>query len=113
MLAVTMSPDRVPGTGRIVAGIDGSEASLEALSWAARQADLTDCVLEVVMTWEWPSSLGWAVPVPDDFDPETTVHHTLDAAIDSIRVTYPGIVVEGRVVNGHPAPTLVEARQGR
>jgi nucleotide-binding universal stress UspA family protein len=112
MLATTMSPDRVAGTGRIVAGIDGSEASLEALSWAARQADLTGSVLEVVMTWEWPSSLGWAVPVPEDFDPEADVRRTLDNAIDPIRVAYAGIVVEGRVVNGHPAPSLVEAASG-
>ena len=107
-----MAPDRAPGTGRIVAGIDGSEASLEALSWAVRQAHLTGSVLEVVMTWEWPASLGWAVPVPEDFDPEADVRRTLDAAIDSSRVTYPEVVVEARVINGHPAPTLVGAARG-
>jgi nucleotide-binding universal stress UspA family protein len=107
-----MAPDHAPGTGRIVAGIDGSDGSLGALSWAARQAHLTGSVLEVVMTWEWPSSLGWAVPVPEDFDPEADVRKTLEAAIDSTRVNYPGIAVEGRVVNGHPAPTLVGAAKG-
>ncbi len=107
-----MTPDRAPDSGRIVAGIDGSEASLEALSWAARQADLTGSVLEVVMTWEWPSSLGWAVPVPEDFNPEADVRRTLDAAIDSTRATYPEVVVEPRVVNGHPAPALVDAAGG-
>ena len=58
------TPHEAPGTGRIVVGIDGSPSSLDALSWAARQADLTGSTLEVVMTWEWPSSYGWAVPGP-------------------------------------------------
>ncbi len=107
-----MAPDSAQRTGRIVVGIDGSEASLGALSWAARQADLTGSVLEVVMTWEWPSSLGWAVPVPDEFDPEADVRKTLEAAIDSTRVAFPRIAVEGRVVNGHPAPSLVGAAKG-
>src|ERR1700729_791715 len=64
-------------TGRIVVGIDGSEASTDALRWGARQAELTGSPLEVIMTWEWPASLGWSVPVPDDYDPETDVRRTL------------------------------------
>ena len=68
-----MTPDESPAPGRIVAGVDGSPSSLDALSWAARQAHLTGSSLEVVMTWEWPSSYGWAAPIPDDFDPEDEV----------------------------------------
>jgi len=107
-----MAPERTPGAGRIVAGIDGSAASLEALSWAARQADLTGTVLEVVMTWEWPTSLGWAVPVPEDFDPEGEVRQTLEDAVGSVRAAYPGVAMDPRVINGHPAPTLVETAKG-
>ena len=33
-----MTTPASPNTGRIVVGIDGSPSSLEALSWAARQA---------------------------------------------------------------------------
>ena len=36
-----MSGEQARDKGRIVAGFDGSAASLEALAWAARQADLT------------------------------------------------------------------------
>ena len=75
--------------GRIVAGFDGSDPSAEALGWAVRQALLTDCTLEVVMTWEWPNSLGWAVPIPEDFDPESDVRKVqtnLEAADEIARL---------------------------
>ncbi|HUE06978.1 MAG TPA: universal stress protein [Acidimicrobiales bacterium] len=98
--------------GRIVVGIDGSPSSLDALSWAARQAELTAAGLEVVTTWEWPSSYGWAVPVPEDFDPEGGIRNTLETALAPLRTAHPGVHVEGRVVQGHPAPVLVEASKG-
>ncbi len=109
-----MAPGPASGmsTGRIVVGIDGSTSSLEALSWAARLADLTGSVLEVVTTWEWPASYGWAVPVPADFDPEADVQKMLESAVDQVRAAYPGLPIDPRVVSGHPAPVLVEASKG-
>ncbi len=97
---------------RIVVGLDGSASSLEALSWAARQAVLTGGGLEIVMTWEWPSSYGWAVPVPADFDPESDVKRTLDTAVAGVLAEHPGLRVDHRVIEGHPAPILVEASKG-
>jgi nucleotide-binding universal stress UspA family protein len=99
-------------TGRIVVGVDGSPSSLDALSWAARQADLTGSTLEAVMTWEWPTSYGWSVPVPTDFDPEEDVRHSLESALAAVRSDYPGLAIDPRVVDGHPAPVLVEASKG-
>jgi len=101
-----------PASGRIVVGIDGSPSSLDALDWAARQADLTGSSLEIVMTWLWPSSYGWAVPVPTDFDPEEDVRHSLEAAVEGVRTRYPDLRIDPRVVSGHPAPILVEASKG-
>ena len=97
------------GGGRIVVGFDGSPSSLDALSWAVRQAELTSASIEVVMCWEWPSSYGWAVPVPEDFDPEGDIHGTIEATLTPLRAEHPGLVINGRVVEGHPAPVLVEA----
>ena len=65
------------------------------------------------MTWEWPTSYGWAVPVPDDFDPESDVQQ--DARQPPLPGSWPNIPaceVEPRLVNGHPAPALVEASKG-
>jgi nucleotide-binding universal stress UspA family protein len=95
-----------------VAGIDGSDSSLDALAWAARQADLTGSTLEVVMTWQWPSSYGWAAPVPDNFNPEEDVRRSLDEAVETVRAAHPGLRISPRVVSGHPAPVLVEASKG-
>ena len=107
-----MTAEQVPGTGRIVVGIDGSPSSLDALAWAARQADLTGSSLELIMTWEWPSSYGWAVALPSDFDPEEDVRHALESALEVVRAEHPGLGIDPRVVNGHPAPILVEASKG-
>lgn len=100
-----------PG-GRILVGIDGSPPSLDALAWAARQAELTGAGLDVVMCWAWPSSYGWAMPVPDDFDPEGDIRRTLESALAPLRAAHPGVTVDGRVMQGHPAPILVEASKG-
>ena len=104
-----MSGEQARDKGRIVAGFDGSAPSLEALAWAARQADLTGSTLEIVMTWEWPTSYGWAVPIPTDFDPEKDVQQAVDTATAGLRAEHPGLVVDTRLVEGHPAPVLVEA----
>jgi nucleotide-binding universal stress UspA family protein len=106
---MTSAPATSP---RIVVGIDGSASSLDALWWAARQADLTAARLEVVMTWEWPSSYGWAVPVPEDLDPEKEVRQTIEKAVAPVRAAHPGLTIEETAQEGHPAPILVEASKG-
>src|ERR1700733_5623281 len=107
-----MTTPESPNSGRIVVGIDGSPSSLEALSWAARQATMTGTVLEVVRTWEWPASYGWSGPLPADFDPEADVAAALESALTEVRAEQPGLRIDARVVSGHPAPILVEASKG-
>ncbi len=107
-----MSAQPSSGTGRIVVGFDGSDSSRDALSWAVRQAILTESTLEIVMTWEWPTSYGWAVPIPEDFDPESGVRQALDTAVADVRADHPTLKVEPRLISGHPAPALVEASKG-
>jgi len=97
---------------RILVGIDGSPTSVAALQWAARQADMTGSTLEIVMTWEWPTSYGWAVPVPTGFDPEVDVRRVLKSNVDDLQKDHPGLRIESRVLHGHPAPLLVEASKG-
>jgi nucleotide-binding universal stress UspA family protein len=100
------------GAGRIVVGFDSSASSLDALSWAVRQAELTAAGVEVVACWAPPSSYGWPVPIPDDFDPENDIRGTLDGVLGPVRAAHPGVSVEARVLRGHPAPTLVEVSKG-
>ncbi|WP_372348511.1 universal stress protein [Streptomyces sp. KL116D] len=42
--------------GRIVAGVDGSPASVLSLRWALRQAEMTGAVVEAVTAWDIPRS---------------------------------------------------------
>ena len=96
----------------IVVGVDGSEPSLQALRWSARQARLTGATLRVVTTWEVSTGTGWAPLFPVDYDPEAVAKHVLDEAIADTLGDTPEIQV-GRVVEeGHAAPVLLAAARG-
>lgn len=99
-------------TGRIVVGVDGSQPSLNALEWAARQAEFTGATLEAVTTWEWPSSYGWTPPWPEDWNPGTDAQKVLDEALERVRRSHPSIAVNPRVAEGHAAPILIDASRG-
>jgi len=60
-----------PGYRRIVVGVDGSPVSRDALRWAAREATLRGCKLEVVYGWQVsteprPDGVGLGVAPPLD-----------------------------------------------
>jgi len=97
---------------RIVIGIDGSEASMDALAWAGRQAHLTHSTLEMIMTWDWPTTYGWAMYFPEGYNPSEGMPEILSKAADELRNDYPDIDITSRVVQGHAAPLLVEASNG-
>ena len=63
----------------IVTGIDGSESSIEALQWAARQAQLTGATLDVITTWDWPTNWGWSGAAPEGYDPVADARAVLEA----------------------------------
>jgi nucleotide-binding universal stress UspA family protein len=44
--------DGAPAYGHIVVGVDGSPTSRAALRWAAREAELRRCALDVVYGWQ-------------------------------------------------------------
>jgi nucleotide-binding universal stress UspA family protein len=97
---------------KIVVGVDGSESSRHALRWAARQAQLTGADLEVIITWELPTSFGWVPPYPSDFNPAADAQKAADEEVASALGSSPDVVVKTTVVEGHPAPTLVQASRG-
>jgi nucleotide-binding universal stress UspA family protein len=99
-------------TRRIVVGIDGSESSADVLAWAAHQATLTGSTLEAVMSWEWPNTYGAGYYVPDNYSPDIDAHKMLDDAVEKVRGTFPELVIKRTVVEGHPAPALVDASVG-
>ncbi len=104
----TSSP--VEPTHRVVAGVDGSVSSIQALEWAADQAELTGVGLDALNAWEWPVGYGWSA-VPTSYDPghENTV--ALDTLLEPVRKAHPGLSIQATVIEGHPAPVLVRASQ--
>jgi nucleotide-binding universal stress UspA family protein len=61
----------------IVVGVDGSKCSLEALRWAARQAEMTGAELQAVTAWSLPEIYGY---VPHDFAGEAL--KSLETAVE-------------------------------
>ena len=100
------------GGERIVVGVDGSPSSCQALRWAARQAKLTGASLEVVTSWELPTSYGWMPPYPSEFDPVGEAKRNLQATVAEVLGDDPGIDVTITAVEGHPAPVLIDAARG-
>jgi nucleotide-binding universal stress UspA family protein len=100
-------------SGRVVVGVDGSDASLQALAWARQQAEVTGAGLEVVVAWE-PVALpyGWSmdgVPaVVDDFNPAEIAERVAADSVAKVLGDASGDV-KTTVVEGHPATVLVEA----
>lgn len=107
-----MAGEETGSVARVVVGVDGSESSRSALQWAARQAHMTGARLEVVITWELPVSFGWLPPYPSDFNPAEDAQRTLDAEVKTVTDAYPDLVVQTTVVEGHPAPVLIDASRG-
>ncbi|MDQ2707105.1 MAG: universal stress protein [Actinomycetota bacterium] len=116
----------------VVAGVDGSLSSRDALRWAVRQAGLLDGEVHAVTAWRLPTTYGYA-PDYSDADFATQAGKTVEEVVaETLRQREPAKVAElvgkqlaevvaetlgatppvpvlERVVEGHPAEVLVEA----
>jgi nucleotide-binding universal stress UspA family protein len=93
----------------IVVGVDGSDGSVGALSWACDRVSGTGGSVEAITTWQWPMSLGPAVPIPTGYDPGGDAQIMLEAIVAPEADRYPSLTIRTRVIEGHPAEALVEA----
>jgi nucleotide-binding universal stress UspA family protein len=100
------------GQARIVAGIDGSECSKEALRWAARQGRFTGAVVETVIAWQYPTYYGWAPTGADGFDFAAAAGQALAEALDEVLGPDRPAWLRTCVAEGHAAQILVEASAG-
>jgi len=101
-----------PSSSRIVVGIDGSDSSMRALERAIHQAELTKASVLAVVAWRWPIVPGWGMPLAAPHDASADAKSALEEVLDPIRSRHPDVTIESRVVEGHPAPVLVEASRG-
>ncbi len=94
---------------KTVVGVDGSDTSIAALRWAFEQAAFTGASVDAMMAWQWPMSLGTAIPIPAGFDPAQDARALLDQIVAPLAEEFPSVSVRARTVEGHPAEVLVEA----
>jgi nucleotide-binding universal stress UspA family protein len=95
---------------RIVAGVDGSPSSLEALRWAVGQAELTGGTVDAVIAWQYPAAatgFGWGA-VADDTDWAELAAKTLADAISQAVDPGSDVPVRPVVVQGMPAQVLLD-----
>ncbi|MDG4860342.1 universal stress protein [Streptomyces sp. T-3] len=105
---------------KVVVGVDGSEPSLRALAWAARQAKLTGATLEAVTCVDFPAEgweplmTGWAPPPlrPEDFDPGQLGRRILDDALAKVLDDETAARVDHQVYVGGAAQGLLERAEG-
>lgn len=91
----------------VVAGIDGSERSLAAADWAAREALLRGVPLCLVHAL--PPLPDAAVPVPAAETLQRLGEHILHRAIADLGARYPDLQARGEQAAGAPAMALLAA----
>ena len=80
--------------GVVVVGVDGSDASMDALRFAAAEARLRRAPLRVVCGWSPPVTGEWpAAVVPDPESYERAARQIVDAMITAIGSELEGIEV--------------------
>ncbi|MFF3501441.1 universal stress protein [Streptomyces sp. NPDC003247] len=94
-------------TGPITAGVDGTDESLAALAWAAREAVRRDLALRVVHAWRFQSAA--AAEVADRDAQERWVRDGVERAVAEVTERHPGLPVTADVVEGDPVETLAAA----
>jgi nucleotide-binding universal stress UspA family protein len=96
---------------RVVVGVDGSEHSKLALTWAARIAEEAKTQLEAVIAWQYPPTFGWAAVPPSDWNPEKDADATLTATVDEVFGTHRPPNLQLTVAEGYPASVLLDGSE--
>lgn len=104
--------------GVLLVGVDGSGPSRAALRWALGQARSTGASIEAVTTWQATAPVYGIGQVPVDIqpvDPTEAATRTLEETVTAVRGEErhgpdagADVSLRHRVVQGHPAPTLLE-----
>jgi nucleotide-binding universal stress UspA family protein len=106
-----MTTQAPSGGARIVVGVDGSEQSTVALSWAVRISATTGASIDAVTAWHFPLNSGWGY-VPDAWDPETDATRCLTDSVDEAFGAERPAGLRLLVREGLPAKVLLEESKG-
>ncbi|HUB38380.1 MAG TPA: universal stress protein [Streptosporangiaceae bacterium] len=98
---------------RIVVGVDGSQASREALAWAVGQAQLTGASVEAVTAWHCPVVIGGIPYAPltvlEEADFGRFAATTLSNAISAAVGKDAPVKISSTVRQGNAAQVLLDA----
>ncbi|MFD9486770.1 universal stress protein [Streptomyces sp. NPDC059991] len=97
------------GNPRVVVGVDGSEASHEALRWAVRHARLIRATVDAVAAYDVPGAAGWSAPAVDADLDEEQARKDLADEIHAVLVQAEDVALTSHVVRGNPAEVLIGA----
>ncbi|PKV89626.1 universal stress protein [Streptomyces sp. TLI_146] len=104
--------DTSSGDRRVVVGVDGSEASYEALRWAVRHARLIRATVEAVAAYDVPGAAGWSAPAVDaDLDEEQAKKDLADE-LRTVLGQAVDVPLTSHVVRGNAAEVLTGASVG-
>lgn len=96
----------------IIVGTDGSEESMRAVEWAAREAALRRSPLRVVSVPAPPPRMSWHRPHGRPDAAVEVVHQpyarALTSAAERVAELQPGLAVDTQLLSGPPARTLAE-----
>ncbi|MFF0393796.1 universal stress protein [Kitasatospora sp. NPDC004615] len=97
---------------RIVVGVDGSPASVDALRWAVGQARTRGAVVEALIAWQHPVATGWTVPIESYEDLPGIARKTLDDSVSEATGSDAPVEIRTRVQEGGAAECLLDAARG-
>jgi nucleotide-binding universal stress UspA family protein len=99
----------------LVAATDGSEESLRAVEWAAREAVVRGAPLRIVSAVQVPAMIGLQVRPDRDFVADL-IHHERDqafgAAAARAAAVAPGVQVDTVPLSGPPAQAVTGSGSG-
>src|SRR6185312_15525456 len=100
----------VSAPGAVVVGVDGSQAALNAVRWAAAEARNMQCHLSLVHTLEWPL-VSYPVPAGLRTDWTQEMHEQgrrwLQEAQEAAEFAAPGIQAQVHLFTGDPRERLL------
>lgn len=106
------SGEPAPG-GRIVAGFDGSEASMHAVQAAHREAAVVGGSLQVVHAWQARSAADPTLTHASSWDEYAArLEEQVEAALADERRNHPDVKVEYEVVSAEPVKALQDRTEG-
>lgn len=92
---------------RIVVGVDGSDASIDAVRWASRQAHLTGADLEGIISWYPSANYGSDLGMSE----HDWAYITLDVAVEHA-LGVPAETIVTKTVRGHAAEVQLAVARG-